>query len=145
MQRGLQHAQTILLAAQMLIYPCVDLTIDEDTIKTVRGMFLSGVDVKLPVISPYFTAEDSLGDLAPAVIVICGQDTLREEGIKYACKLIHAGVPVSVREWKKAQHGFLEVNRPDYFEDDKRKNPEQEQYARECEQYLISQLCSLIK
>lgn len=134
-----------LLAGQMLVYPCVDLSIEEDTIRTVRSMFLRGMDVKNPKLSPYFAEDTTLNAVAPAVIVVCGQDTLRQEGVKYACKLTNAGVSVSVREWKNAQHGFLEVNRPDYPAGDSRQTPEQETYARECECYLIMQLRALLK
>ena len=54
------------------------------------------------------------------------------------------GVPVLFRKYKKALHGFVEVNRPDYFPDDSRKTPEQAALSDEAEEFMINGLNMLL-
>ena len=65
-------------------------------------------------------------------------------GKVYVNRLIDAGVAVKVKQYKMAEHGFLEVNQPDYIPGDSRQSPEQAAYARACERYLIRELRALL-
>ena len=47
--------------------------------------------------------------LAPAHIVLCGWDPLRDEGQAYADKLAAAGVPVTTRNHPGMVHGFMNM------------------------------------
>lgn len=128
--------QGIDLACQMLVYPCVDMELYHERLDGI--MFPDG-NFRHRWASPLFASDKELSGLAPAIIIVCGIDELRPQGIGYAKRLMGAAVPVKVKEYPKALHGFLEVNRPDYPTDD-RQNPEQAGYARDCERYLANEL-----
>lgn len=138
----------IQLAAQMLVYPCVDMTNQGGLMDLVMNMALpegsvavqSGFIPAHPYISPLYAPEEQLAKVAPAIFIECGKDDLKPQGIAYAKRLIDAGIPVKVKEYKNAEHGFLEVNRPDYPEGDPRQNEEQADYCKDCEEYLIREL-----
>lgn len=129
------------LACQMLVYPATDMT---DSIgglmDQLRPILFPDGGWDSPYVSPLQAEEEKLRGLAPAVFVICGPDMLRPQGIGYAKRLIDAGVSVTVKEYPEAEHGFLEVNRPDYTQGDDRQNPQQAAFARDCERYLIREL-----
>lgn len=127
------------LAAQMLVYPvaCVDKTNPE--MEQFRAM-LPDAGWEDPMLSPLNAADEMLKKVAPAIFILCGKDELRPGGIAYAKRLMDLAVPVKVKEYVDAEHGFLEVNRPDYGPGDPRQTPEQEAYCRDCEQYLIREL-----
>lgn len=69
-----------------------------------------------PTASPLFAPEAMLPGLPGALIITCGDDPLGEEGEKYACRLLEAGVPVTARRFLHSGHGFT-VRRRDQFED----------------------------
>jgi acetyl esterase len=48
-------------------------------------------------------------DIAPAVVVLAGQDPLHDEGGAYADALRRAGVPVTVHDYGDMPHGFLSM------------------------------------
>lgn len=131
------------LACQMLVYPCTDLTIHEDSSPFMRilvnQLFPDGGH-EHRYISPLRAKDEELRGLCPAIFIICGIDELRPMGIAYAKRLIDNAVPVKIKEYPAAEHGFLEVNRPDYPEGDPRQTAEQAEYARDCEHYLIQEL-----
>ena len=133
------------LAGQILVYVAADLTVDDPSIVPLRSMLFPNGGYDDPMVSPGALNPAQLSKVAPAIFVLCGKDDLRAGGISYACKLIEAGVPVKTKEYKDAEHGFLEVNRPDYDMEDARKTPEQAGYARDCEQYLIREMRALIE
>lgn len=133
----------IRLACQMLVYPPTDLTYDPDHLLPEDGLKLflfpdGGSGHKY--ISPLIAGDEDLAGVCPAVFIICGKDELKPEGIAYAKRLIDASVPVKVKEYPQALHGFLEVNRPDYPAEDERRTPEQEAYCRDCEMYLVQEI-----
>lgn len=130
----------IKLACQMLVYPCVDMRPADDGLMDRLGdiVFPNG-DSLHRWASPLFASDKELSELPPAIFIECGKDELKPQGIAYAKRLIGAAVPVKVREYPLALHGFLEVNRPDY-PDDERQTPEQAEYARDCEKYLINEM-----
>jgi acetyl esterase len=113
------------LAAQMLIYPAVDLLGDYPSrdenppgLMTLADMRwaaehyvgMSEDDPRAaelardPRLSPLFAP--SLAGLAPAVVVTAEYDPLRDEGNAYARALEKAGVPVEHREFPGLVHGF---------------------------------------
>jgi acetyl esterase len=133
----------IRLACQMLVYPCTDLTVGLDSSEELRKL----VDLFFPegghehrYISPLRATDEELSGLCPAIFVISGIDILKQMGIDYAKRLIDLAVPVKIREYPQALHGFLEVNRPDYPSGDERQTPEQAEFARDCERYLVQEL-----
>ncbi len=134
----------IRLACQMLVYPCTDLTADpdkpEDFISLLVRYFFPNGGNEHRYISPLRAKDEELSGLCPAIFIICGKDELKPMGIAYAKRLIDAAVPVKVKEYPNAVHGFLEVNRPDYPPGDDRRNPEQEAYCKDCEEYLVREL-----
>lgn len=133
----------ITLACQMLVYPCTDLTVGMDSSQELRML----VDLFFPdggnehrYISPLRAKDEELEGLSPAIFIICGLDELKPMGIAYAKRLIDHAVPVKVKEYPAAVHGFLEVNRPDFLSGDERQTPEQAGYTKDCENYLIQEL-----
>ena len=133
----------ISLAAQYLGYPCTDMTWAKASFpETIEAMFPDG-DFTRREASPVLAETSSLKALAPAIFILCGQDVLRDQGRAYAQKLIGAGVTVISKEYPAAQHGFIEVNRPDYPAGDFRCTPEQEALCRSAEQDLIRSLSAL--
>jgi len=131
------------LACQVLVYPCTDLRVHEDSpqefVAMVKLLFPNGGN-EHRYISPLSAADEELTGLCPAIFILCGNDWLKPMGIAYAKRLIDNAVPVKVKEYPDAVHGFLEVNRSDFPAGDERQTPEQAAYARDCEQYLIREL-----
>ena len=132
------------LAAQMLVYPVADLSLKVPGVEELRELLLPNGGYERPNVSPALAPIEILEKAAPALFILCGKDDLLESGKIYANRLIDAGVAVKVKQYKKAEHGFLEVNQPDYKTEDFRKSPEQEAYARDCERYLIRELRPLL-
>ena len=106
-------------AAQVLIYPCLDLTRAHPShVELADGFlltaavydwylenYLSGHDPRDPTVSPLL-AEDVSG-LAPAVVLHAGFDPLRDEAIAYCAKLRRSGIPVKALAFADMIHGFL--------------------------------------
>jgi acetyl esterase len=120
------HADGLRLAAQMLLYPTVDMLGDyRSRTKNADGYFLTVADMhwfgeqytglraddpraaevdRDPRLSPI--RAESLAGLAPAVVATAEFDPLRDEGEAYAAKLAAAGVPVEHRRFSGLVHGF---------------------------------------
>lgn len=113
--------QGIGLAAQLLVYPAVDLTslipakkaeLDDDDFFTgqddwVERQYLADDlrQARDPRVSPLFA--DNHRGLAPAVIGIGHHDPLLPQNLAYAAALREAGVPVVLREYPELVHGFF--------------------------------------
>jgi acetyl esterase len=110
------------LVAQLLVYPCTDLTLASrsattqvaEPILTRRdmdafvGMYLAGgVAADDPRVSPLHV--DDLGGLAPACVQTAAHDLLRDEGRAYADRLAAAGVSVRHTEYVDVPHGFVSL------------------------------------
>ncbi len=105
------------LAAQLLVYPAVDLTAglsaqDDDGFFTgqddwVERQYLADdlTTALDPRVSP-LRAPDHAG-LAPAVIGIGHHDPLLAQALAYAAALQAAGVPTVLREYPDLVHGFF--------------------------------------
>jgi acetyl esterase len=128
----LAHADDLELAAQLLVYPAVDLLGEnyQSRIDNGEGYFLTYADMSWfaghylgvavttePVTDPDLLARaadprlspllaTSLAGLAPAVVATAEYDPLRDEGNAYAKALEAAGVRVEHREFAGLIHGF---------------------------------------
>ena len=106
------------LAFQLLVYPCLD-----DRARTVSMGFVGTPIVDggsiawlwnaylgedRSNVSPYAAPAraDELGGLPPAYVMTAELDPLRDEGIEYAVRLLHAGVSVELHQFAGAFHGF---------------------------------------
>jgi acetyl esterase len=108
------------LAAQLLIYPAVDIGREDEFPSTAEnaegylltredmdwfgGMFAVGADPDSPRCSPL---RGDLHGLPPAVVVTAELDPLRDQGNAYAAALEEAGVPVVHRCFEGLIHGFF--------------------------------------
>jgi len=107
------------LRFQALVYPVCDSGLDTPSYResgdgfglTALGMqrywelYLDGADGRRPDASP-LQAEDLAG-LPPAFVLTVDHDVLRDEGEAYARALEAAGVPVELRRYDGAIHGFF--------------------------------------
>lgn len=130
------------LAGQLLVYPATDPAPQSPHDPLFRLLFANG-GLKEPWASPLRAPDDCLRGLAPALGIFCGRDELREQGMTYFERLKQNGVPTDTVEYPKAEHGFLEVNRPDYPADP-RQTPEQAALARAAEEWIVEHLRRLL-
>jgi acetyl esterase/lipase len=122
----LARADGIDLAAQLLVYPAVDLLGEyQSRVDNATGYFLTFDDMRWfaeqylglaendpraaelardPRLSPLLA--ESLADLPPAIVATAEFDPLRDEGNAYADALRAAGVPVRHRQFDSLIHGF---------------------------------------
>jgi len=108
-------------AAQVLIYPCLDLTrrhrshvdlakgflLTKALYDWYVGNYLAGHDVRDPRVSPLLTPD--LSGLAPTVVLHAGFDPLRDEAIAYVARLRRACVPVIEIAFADMIHGFVNM------------------------------------
>jgi acetyl esterase len=106
------------LRMQALIYPVCDASLSTPSYRecaadyglTADGMrrywelYLDGADGLVPDASPL--RADDLAGLPPAMVLTAEFDPLRDEGEAYAARLEAAGVPVMLRRYEGAIHGF---------------------------------------
>lgn len=109
------------LAHQVLVYPVTDCRLDTDSYRrnaegyglTLNGMryfwdlYIADGDPTHPEASPL--RAESLAGVAPALVIVCEHDPLRDEGVAYADRLRRAGVPVRLSEYEGMIHGFLRL------------------------------------
>lgn len=105
-------------ACQLLDYPPLDLATDPFAKPRPAGCIPPEMAVMFndcyvepdaardPLVSPLFAEASELAGLPPALVILAGMDSLRDEGKAYALKLKAAGVPVELREYPDAKHGF---------------------------------------
>lgn len=107
---------------QLLLYPAVDLSIADHGEPT-AGMTITPATMRyfldhyVPQVrdradwraSPLKAA--SLRDTAPAFVLTCGHDPLREEGRLYAERLEREGVPVATLHLGRHTHGMLTMSK----------------------------------
>lgn len=107
-------------AHQLLVYPMLDDRSSEypsakiDTPRwgsaanqTAWNAYL-GVPPGSPDVSPYASAAraESLAGLPPTYVAVGALDVLRDESITFSRRLLEAGVPVELRVYPGAPHGF---------------------------------------
>jgi acetyl esterase len=104
---------------QALIYPVCDSALNTPSYRefdsgfglTTLGMkrywelYLDGSDGHQPDASPL--AVEDLSGMPPTFVLTAGYDVLRDEGEAYAAALEAAGVPVTLRRYDGAIHGFF--------------------------------------
>ncbi len=107
---------------QVLIYPATAPHANSDShIRFATGYFLER-DTVLWFHESYINSDDdrndyryapliaeSLSDLPPALIIVAGYDTLRDEGIAYATRLQSEGVDVELTEYCGMFHPFVSL------------------------------------
>jgi acetyl esterase len=109
---------------QVLYYPSVDLDFDVERypslqtnavgygletagLKPFNAFYInSGANPADPLASPI--KRTNFSGLPPALIVTAEFDPLRDEGERYGLNLAKAGVPVTVRRYEAAGHGFVQ-------------------------------------
>jgi acetyl esterase len=110
------------LAAQLLIYPAVDVAgdyasrrenaegylLDRPTMQWFTRHYAADPELhRDPRLSPL--RHHDLSGLPAAVVVTAELDPLRDEGEAYARELADAGVPVEVRRFDQMIHGFFDM------------------------------------
>ena len=118
-----REKQEFKITKQVLFYPSLDLDFSEmrydswvrngkgyfldiDVIPKENSFYLSGgADVNNPLVSPI--RETNLSGLPPALIVTAEYDPFVDEGELYAANLKKCGVPVVLKRYEGATHGFL--------------------------------------
>jgi acetyl esterase len=107
------------LRFQALVYPVCDsglntasyracaqgFGLSAESMKRYWDWYLNGADGRDPDASPL--QADDLAGLPPAFILTVRDDVLRDEGEAYARALAAAGVPVTLRRYDGAVHGFF--------------------------------------
>jgi acetyl esterase len=107
------------LRFQALIYPAVDsglntpsyrengdgFGLSPESMARYWELYLDGADGRHPDASPL--QADDLAGLPPAFVLTVRDDVLRDEGESYARALEAAGVPVTLRRYDGAVHGFF--------------------------------------
>jgi acetyl esterase len=109
------------LAFQLLAYPVLDHRFDTASyVANAEGygltraamrwyweQYLGGTDGRHPYKSPLRAV--SLAGVAPALVMVCELDPLRDEGVAYAERLRSARVRCEVIEYEGMIHGFLRM------------------------------------
>lgn len=99
--------------------------------------FRGGVDKFSALMSPGAAAPEELKGVAPVELIICGKDALYEQAFAYQKRLEEANVPVELKVFEKATHGFMEGNYPEMFYEP---NEEQRIIRDESFRYLKKQM-----
>ncbi|GIH95577.1 alpha/beta hydrolase [Planobispora siamensis] len=109
---------------QVLVYPVLDVAMDTPSYRSYATGFGLGADEMAwfarqyggdpadPRLAPLRLADKS--GLAPATVIVAECDPLCDEGEAYAAQLAAAGVPVEVRRYEGAIHGFYGL--PGFFD-----------------------------
>lgn len=116
--QALRDAGAPRVAAQVLIYPATDLTMSSPSIRQhpnagvltraaieafVGHYCPPGTAVTDPVVSPLF---GDCHDLPPALVQTADLDPIRDDGNRYAARLVEAGTPVVLTNYRGVPHGF---------------------------------------
>lgn len=120
-------------------YPATDETMTKAMFEAMNGY------ADNPICSPLLAETEVLGKFPPSVILSCGKDSLGRMGREFVSRLALSGVSVIYREFKNAYHGFAEVNRPDFFLPDERKNEEQHRLTKAAEKWIMDGISLIIK
>ena len=117
-------AEVVPLRFQLLIYPCVDMTmkspsIDENATapiltKSVMTWFVNNymrdsADYENVEASPIVADDALLKRMPPALVVTAQFDPLRDEGEAYGKRLVENGVNCTITRFNGAFHGFFNM------------------------------------
>lgn len=112
--RGQPHAP----AAQILLYPVIDNDFETPSYRAASegGVLTPGMmrffwnayvgDAEPDALAAPIRAA-SLEGLAPATLILAGNDPLHDEGFAYAVRLREAGVPTDLHDFSGGVHGFV--------------------------------------
>lgn len=111
-------------AAQLLIYPALDLRAKQPSRKELVDQFPIPEDMLYWFFNHYFGLAWPIADpraipalynddsgLPPTLIITAGFDPFRDEGFEYAERLAAAGVPVEYECYEGTVHGFMNMGR----------------------------------
>lgn len=105
-------------ACQILAYPPLDLASDPDVkpqptgaippsmARIFNACYVDPARAREPSASPVFAPLADLRSQPPALVLLAGRDSLRDEGLRYGRMLESAGVAVELHEYPDAAHGF---------------------------------------
>lgn len=117
---------------------------------TVEGDMLDAMHVYYdgheddPLCSPVLADTALLSRLLGLIVFTCGMDSLGRQGERFAQNAMRQGVPVWFKRYADGQHGFFEVNRPDYFLPDARKTPRQQALTDDAEAFILKGLSIML-
>ncbi len=83
--------------------------------RTYNNWYIDRKYVRDITASPVLAMKDELENFPPVLMLIADQDSLAEGDVKFAAKLIDAGVTVVAKRIKGTSHGFL-IRRKENFE-----------------------------
>jgi acetyl esterase/lipase len=112
------------LRFQLLVYPATEMHLSHPSIdENADGYFLTRADMAWfrghycpredwndPRMSPLLAHDDTVRDVAPALVITAEFDPLRDEGEAYAAKLQAAGVDAKVSRYDSVIHGFFSMS-----------------------------------
>jgi len=111
-------------AAQLLIYPALDLRAKQPSRKELVDQFPIPEEMLYWFFNHYFGRAWPIADpraipalyedytgLPPTLIVTAGHDPFRDEGVEYAERLESAGVPIEYVCYEGTVHGFMNMGR----------------------------------
>lgn len=142
----------IRLSCQVLCYPFLDFTFQgetnnemKDTLAGLEGLnkvFFPNLEATDPLVSPGLIPEQRLKELPPAILVTCGQDSLKTHADRYAARLQEGG-RVQMLDYPESVYGFLECNFPETEDGNEAKSPAQKSLCDQCEQDIAQILCQI--
>ena len=140
----------ISLSCQVLCYPFLDFTFAgeahnemADGMTGVGEIFFPTLSKTDPLVSPGLLPDEKLKDLAPALIITCGQDALKPQADAYKTRLENAGVNVQLFDYPESLHGFLECNYPETEDGNDAKSPAQKIQCETAEKAIAQALLKI--
>ena len=115
---------------------------DADMMKAM-DIYANG-EARNPIASALLAEDSMLAQFPATILLTCGKDSLCKMGTRFGQRLNECGVTVLSKRFNDAYHGFVEVNREDYFFPDPRKTPEQLALSLEAEQLIIDGLATML-
>jgi acetyl esterase len=68
---------------------------------------------KSPYLSPIYATKEQLTGLPPTLLIVAGDDSIHDEGVRYGEMLKAAGVDVEFHDFKDSVHGFTYYKKAD--------------------------------
>ncbi|MBP2326578.1 acetyl esterase [Kibdelosporangium banguiense] len=111
-------------AAQVLVYPATDLTLDHASISELghsqlltkeamqwfRNHYAAGADWTDPRLSPLYASPEVLATAPPTLVITGDLDPLRDENVEYVRRLREAGATVDHARYPGQIHAFFELS-----------------------------------
>ncbi|BAK98054.1 putative hydrolase [Oscillibacter valericigenes Sjm18-20] len=84
----------------------------EKKYNSAEAIYLGGYDGSQPSYYAFPAYCRDLEDLPPHYIIVGEYDTLRDDGLEYATRLLHSGIPCELQVAPRVGHGFCVVDHP---------------------------------